>query len=418
MTTGRSVNWRVLPGVVGVKNSKDLSVAGSAESLENKEESFLTASLSGVFDEAFDIYKQNFLPIFLLMAVVYFPLQIVLHGAVNTWLVPIIHSAENADTPDIVSGMILVFGLLFTGLPEAAVPGLATLLCMTLLSGPLCILISNIYHGSPMSIINAFRACRRHYFKLVISWTVTALAFVGILITSFGIVSTLFFFIAIIFQGNLPNAVSVVILLLMLLIPYLTGCAMAAKWYIFTTPLIVLEGQPISKVPARNSQLTDSAPFRQNWLAAISLPLITYGLLLLLMFSIDSITRLFHLTAGAEFVVQTGLANFIFLFFQPFWMIFLTLLYYNYRAKSEGLDIFQLVEILPASDMPKRIELVIGTSPSRMPPILPAPPKLPAPKIPQLPGQLPISGSNRGESPFVIPPMPTRNENPPAEELP
>lgn len=414
MTLENSRN-RSLLEAMSSPDSSVLKAAAAKEKTNEVDESFLNASLSSVFDEAFDIYKINFLPLFLLISIVCLPVQIILHGIVNTWLVPIMHSSGNSGTPDVENGLILVFGFLFTGVPELAIPGLATLLCMTLISGPICILVSDITQGKQTSLISAVRFCSKHYMNLLMSWSVTSLAFVGIIITCLTVISLLFLLIAVIFQGNLPNAVSVVMLLLMILVPYLLGCAMAAKWYMFTTQLMVLEGQPVSKVPLRNAQLSECVPFRQSWLAAISLPLITYGLFLILIFSIDSITHLLHLTAGAEFVVQTGLASFLFLFFQPYWMIFLTLLYYNYRAKGEGLDIYKLVETLPVN--PNRVESTSSNAPAaaKTPPILP---DMPVSKIPPVLLTLPTADDKSRVSPFVIPPLPIRNENTSREELP
>ncbi len=406
MSTGNTLNWR--PAENRSLRTAQRDETSAPENFEDVQidSSFLLGSLSSVFDEAFDVYKKNFLSIFLMVSVVFLPLEILLHGLVNSWLVPLIHAGDAAQTPDIMNGLTLVFGFLFTGVPQYAVPGLAALLCMTLLSGPVCIYISRIYHGKPAVLRDAFRACRRYYMKLIISWSITALGFIGIVVTSLVVISILFTVIAIAFRGNLPDIAAILMLLLMILVPYLCGSAMAARWYLFTTPLIVLEGQPVTKIPVRNNQLIERSLFRQSWLAALSLPLITYGLLLLLLFSIDSITNLLHLTAGAEYVVQIALSTFIFLFFQPYWMIFLTLLYFNYRAKNEALDIYRLAEELPQYEF-RESAPVNSVYPSlRVPPVLPSLPVIThAPQTSMLNNAVRIS-------PYVIPPMPQSSESP------
>ena len=56
----------------------------------------------------------------------------------------------------------------------------------------------------------------------------------------------------------------------------------------------------------------------------------------------DSTLAAFHLAPVWQFLTQTSLTAGISCFIQPYWMIFITLLYFDYRIQRECFDIRML----------------------------------------------------------------------------
>jgi hypothetical protein len=55
----------------------------------------LPRPMSAVFDEAFDLYKQHFFLLALIVATLYIPTQIILHGLETQWLRPLLTRLED-----------------------------------------------------------------------------------------------------------------------------------------------------------------------------------------------------------------------------------------------------------------------------------------------------------------------------------
>src|SRR5579864_2444833 len=110
-------------------------------------------SLSGVFDQAFDLYKQQFKTLALISALLYFPTQILLHGVYNTWLLPLFtHLQTPTGNGDAESWLTAIAGGLMIGGPEYGLPGLLPLCVLALMSGPLCVAVSDVYFGRTPTI--------------------------------------------------------------------------------------------------------------------------------------------------------------------------------------------------------------------------------------------------------------------------
>src|SRR5581483_7444775 len=95
------------------------------------------------------------------------------------------------------------------------------------------------------------------------------------------------------------------VLLLMLCIyvlPYLISWAVIARFFIFTTQLIVLEGLSISEIPARNALLVGKARFWRTFAAVFFLPIVTFGLQALIQYSTLAALRLLRLPPLPQFL--------------------------------------------------------------------------------------------------------------------
>jgi hypothetical protein len=124
-----------------------------------------------------------------------------------------------------------------------------------------------------------------------------------------------------------------------MILPYLFWCGIIARSFLFLTPLAVLEGLPVTYVPYRNYQLIGKKRFWRSWAATAALPILWLGFLAILNFSVSSALEALHLPSILDFIAVSALGSAIHLFLAPYWIIFLTLLYYDYRVRREGFDV-------------------------------------------------------------------------------
>jgi hypothetical protein len=131
----------------------------------------------------------------------------------------------------------------------------------------------------------------------------------------------------------------VVFLVIFAAAPYFSCMAVFARSFLFLTPLTVLEGLPATYVPFRNNQLVGKKRFRRSWAAASALPILLISFQAILYYSIQGALEVLHLPSIVEFIVLSALSSAIYFFLAPYWTIFMTLLYYDYRVRREGFDV-------------------------------------------------------------------------------
>ncbi|HZO89282.1 MAG TPA: hypothetical protein VFB38_13195 [Chthonomonadaceae bacterium] len=308
-------------------------------------EALLPQTLAGVFDEAFDLYKRHFSTLALTAALLYLPAHIVLNGLLYLWLRPLqteLAAQRGSADFDVFFQVGLVF-LLFS---------LVVMAALILTTGPVAVAVSDLYLGRRVSVREAYRRARPHLLRLFGGWLVVALAFIGISFVSFFVITVLLALIlsALGLRGTnsgLTEEIGVVVGLLMVLCPYFVGCMVLARNYLFTTQLIVLEGLGVSQVSPRNTQLVGKARFWRSFWAVFFLPILSFGLISMISYSARSALSLVPLPPLADFLATTAVSVAASFFIQPYWMIFLTLLYYDYRVRREGLDLRILSANLP-----------------------------------------------------------------------
>ncbi len=317
--------------------------AGAVRSGGSTADTLLPQSLSGVFDEAFDLYKRHFTTLALIFALIYLPAQILLDALNYTWLQPLIQDSASRGSNDpaavfIVLGGLGVYITLFT-------------LALAIASGPIAAAVSDSYLQRRITVRESYRNGLRHGLRLMGGWAMVGLAFIGVYFLVLIVLLILLGLIvnALGFTGNsTPLVLSSVFVIAMFLVPYALGCAVLAKSYAFTAQLVVLEDLPVAAIPARNAQLVGKTRFRRTFGAIFSLPILVCGLMGLISFSIrHTLEAFFHLSGLPLFLAQRASWAAVGLFLLPYSMIFLTLLYYDYRVRREGLDVRILSSNLP-----------------------------------------------------------------------
>ncbi len=314
----------------------------------------LPQTLSGVFDEAFDLYKRHFTTLMLIVALLYLPMQVIVSLLSYQWMLPLMKGLQPGSQPN-TPDMNAVFFLIFAGIVSITL----TFGVLTLTTGPISVAVSDIYLGRTTSVRAAYRQGLRHWGRLLGGWIIVGLVcFLVYFVSAFVLVmgmSLLLVGVGMAFasSSNVGSVVmsvfSLVMGLVVALIPYGLCCAVLAKSYIFTTQLVTLEGLAVSDIPGRNAQLVGKTRFWRTFGAICFLPILTFGLQGLISLSIQSTLSAVRLSALPLFLAQTALSTAVGLFFLPYWMIFLTLLYYDYRIRREGLDVRILSSNLPAS---------------------------------------------------------------------
>ena len=346
------------------------------------EPAYYPMRLGSLFDASFALYKSHFSTLFFLAALLYLPLQIVLIALMTTWLRPLLqHLNSQSGQADIYGSFTAAIGMLFIGAPQVGLPGLCTLIALVLISGPITIVTADIYLGRPVSLRSSLRLLRASLLRLITGWGMTILALTGVFLAVLMITFVLAIILAAVLATHVPEAVITLIVLAGLFSPYFVVTAVFAKWFCLTTPLILLEGQSLLAAPDRNSALTGGKRFARTWGACTLLPLVTLGLQFLILGSLSSALSSLPLSPMLRFLVEAAAIAGISLFFQPFWMIFLTLTYFDLRIRAEGLDLLLLAARLPQSQTSARTSSPIVTAaPAHAPPVPPLPPLPTAPR--------------------------------------
>ncbi len=296
-------------------------------------------TLAGVFDEAFDLYKRNFIVLATIVAVGLIPSDILLHTVVALWLRPLDAHLSGLSNPPAESLVMLRIGQLFFGEPRYNISGLLGYIIPLLLSAPISIAISDIYIGRTPTVKECYKRSRPYLLNMIGGYCLLALVFIGVISVS----AVILMFAAAAIAGALSavglQILGIVLAVIIMVLPYFVGCGVIAKNFLFMTPLTVLEGLPASYVSFRNNQLVGKKRFWRTWTAASFLLPMVIGLQSLIGGSIDSSLSALHLPSIVEFVVNAVLSTGTRFFLAPYWIILLTLLYYDYRVRREGFDV-------------------------------------------------------------------------------
>ncbi len=317
--------------------------AGVSEGDAASEERLLPLSLAGVFDEAFDLYKRHFSTLATITAILMLPLLVVLQAVESLWLHPLaVQTNWSGDDSEIGRAFLIMLGYFFTGAPRAVVPGVLSLAALIFVGGAITVVVADVTAGRPPSVRAALQGIRPHLFRLLGGWLMALLAFfTTAFLASFAVMvfmGILLGMAASATGGMLGDVLGILLLVCIIALPYLAGTALVARFFIFLTPMLVLERLPISAAPGRTAHLTGKRLFWRAWIAVTFLPLVIIGLSFLMLSALESALDLLSLSPLFGFIVHVALATAIFLFFQPYWMVCLTLLYFDYRIRREAFD--------------------------------------------------------------------------------
>lgn len=311
------------------------------------EENLTARPITALFDGAFDLYRRHFLKLSMIVAVGFIPLQIVLHAAVNFWLRPWSVKIDNMDANDQLSqALLIVLGYCFTGYPQYGIPGIFSVLALLILSAPVAVGVAAALHGEPVRVRLAYRRLRRVFFRLLGVWTAAITGSIGIVLGSIFVLSIVLSLVALAFASVAPDAVGYVSVFAMIICPYVLVAGFVARIFLLTSPLIILEGRTVGEIPTRNGQLLKKMKFWKVWAATIAFPLIVLGLRFFVLGGMEFALAAFKLPPTINFAVESLLASLIYFFFEPFWMIFLTLLYFDGRIRRDGYDLYKMAESL------------------------------------------------------------------------
>lgn len=304
-------------------------------------------SLAGIFDGAFDLYKRYFITIAMIVAVVYIPLQIGLHAVSDIYLLPIAKCIEGKEEfTDVGPILTLGFASLFTGNPGEGVPGFLSFLTLVFVSVPVTVAVAELSVGRSISIREAYLKAAPSQFALLGAWMLIALAMLFILFVGIVVISIVLGITLLNALRFMPEVAVVLFALVATLLPYCGMCAIFAQFFFFTTPLMVLERLSFSAAISRNTQLVGKNRFLRVWLAAICLPMVVYGLRMLILSAIGGMIETLRLPPFPSFLANTALSSGIHFFFEPYWMLVVTLLYFDSRIAREGYDVQVLSENL------------------------------------------------------------------------
>jgi phage-related holin len=337
----------------------DESALRYAEGELSLPETLAARPLTALFDAAFDVYRRHWASIASIVAVGFVPLQIALHALVNLLLRPWSARIDNiADTSDqLMQALLVALGYLFAGYPQYGVPGILSLLVLLLVSGAVSVAVADALHGEPIRLGRAYARLSRVLFRLAGVWLA---AFMGSLllvaVVGYALAFVLGLF-AVLFASAVPEVVGYVLVILIVVCPYAALAAFLARVFLLTTPLIVLEGRTAAEIPTRNGQLLRQAKFWKVWLATMGLPIVVLGLQYLVFAGVNMTVGVVMMNIGAEspataFVRENLLATLIYFCFQPYWMIFLTLLYFDGRVRRDGYDVYRMAQALERAETP------------------------------------------------------------------
>lgn len=334
------------------ESSATLNTFSSAPVQEEKSQPvLLPQSLGRLFDEAFDLYKTHFAVLALIVALIFIPTHIGLHAVENLWLTPLsnqIRADGGDDNIFPVMGTALL-GML-TGSPGNGVPGLLSLLISFMVSGPVALAVSDIIQGRTVTVRSAYRKSGQIMWRLLWGWMLIALGFICVTAVCMIVLVMLLGFLMMMLQsiGLMQTGggeeIAVFFMILVVICPYVCGCLMTAYFFAFMAPLVALEGLSVKNVLSRNSQLIGKKIFWRTSAAITFLPLVTLGLQFLTMWGFTSLMEMMKPPPWLNFLSSATIACILSCFFQPYWMIFLTMLYFDARMRREGLDIRMLAD--------------------------------------------------------------------------
>ncbi len=317
---------------------------------------FSLQTVGGVFDSAFDLYKSHFTTLALIVACVFIPTQVILHAAGNLWLKPLMAGMNQAEMDPFAALQVAALAAI-TGAPQYGVPGYLSLMTSFMASGPVAVAVASILVGRPVSVGSAYRRAGPVMGRLFGIWNLLFVLFFVVAIAvlmALWLVTALVVYILVslhLVTGALSAfETGLVFVILMIVLPYIAGCALSSVLFAFAPPIVGLENLTIMGAVERNSRLVSRKYFWRVCLTVTMLPIVTFGLQALILLSAGSVVEALHWPAWALFVVGTGLSSLISFFFQPYWMIFITLLYFDLRVRQEGLDVRYLADNLPELD--------------------------------------------------------------------
>ena len=256
-----------------------------------------------LLDHSFRLYRENFALFVGLIAIVYVPgqiLQMAISAPITLELGVLMQQwqASARSNPD----MALLKQIIGHSTQLFVVSALIGGIVFPLATGALTLAASRRYLGQPTSLRECYRFIFRNFGRYLGTLLLSGLA------TGLG-------FMACVVPG-----------------------IFLAVWFVFTSSVVVLEGQGGTEAMGRSRQLS-----KDNGWRIVGMFLLVFTISVMLGFGISAFSTFAIQRLGLEplheFLAQQALQDVITLFLAPFYSIGWVLLYYDIRIRNEGFDL-------------------------------------------------------------------------------
>jgi hypothetical protein len=345
-----------------------------------------SGKISALFDEAFDLYKQNFAPLALITALLLLPTLVICEAIGTFWIKPLLALLNNGFSMNTTLSFEVFTGVILVGMPKYGVPGLFTLAVLVGAAAPVSIATSDVIWNRPIRLASALHYGLRRLPQLLVFITLAALSLIGVA-SLVGIVLILALLIVALVAPHMPDALGALALFLIVAIPIVAGCAVTGRWFLCAIPLIVIERQPLLRLAARNDTICYGIPFSKRWAIALFLPLSLIGIQILASSAMTTLISTLPLGSALQFAGYALTITAIAVLFQPYWMVFLTYLYWSQRIRAEAVDLVEATQ----ADAPyvTRAASAPAYAPQVPPLSMPTRKPQPPPSVPPLPSATP-----------------------------
>lgn len=292
-----------------------------------------------VFDEAFDLYKQNFTLFVTIVVVTQLPVVLALN--VLTYHFPLDQPGFRRSARG--DGEMLGFALGFIAVFVVWV------IVYLFQSAALTVAVSDRYFGVATSLRSAYRRARPAMWRLIGAWMLAAFVISAVTFGALFAAAFVWSAVAAAAGPGSTNDVTAVVFLasigvvIVVLIPLIVALGAFVLFGMFVIQTIVVERIGAASAVRRNMELV-SGRFRRLAAALLVLVFIVSALTLTVQQSVVFLLNLFiypwlepsRLVRYCVEAVWRGITSIV---VEPFTMICLTLLYYDLRVRKEGFDL-------------------------------------------------------------------------------
>jgi hypothetical protein len=285
-------------------------------------------SLAGILDEAFDLYKRNFVLFVGIAAIIEAP------SAIGLTLMTGMLEPPRGNSPEDVSK---VLGVLFLMMMGFAVYGLFWIVQ----SGAQVMAASARYLGQPITIGEAYKRSIRSAPRLLGGW----LAVFGLIMAIvFALAFIAAFFIAAISVGSRPDeAITGIFVIIIGVAIGVASVVIMAKWGVCLTPVICIEGVGAIQGLARSGQLVKGLVRRSFWLIlAVYAMIYSVGMAVAYTFAtivVDLVYPRFGVSPTIATMTTQLIQQAFMIFMMPYLMSVYTVHYFDLRVRKEAFDL-------------------------------------------------------------------------------
>ena len=257
-------------------------------------------SFGDLFDEAFSLYKRNFVTFFGIALI-----PSLLDLAVTLLFVPELVTMSQAQLEALSAQQMLdIIGPVF-------IPVLITVVVAILANGALIKAVANSYLNKPVSIGSAYRYMLPRFFPYIFTFILV------------GVLMSLAFLPALLLSVVSP------ILGLLAMLAWVILLVMFVFWIAFLAEVMIVEDGKYMQAISRSRELA-----KGNWLKIIGILVIFFILSLVIGFALG---MLFGPEGGS--ILNTAVFQLINVLLLPILITPITLLYFDNRVRNEGFDL-------------------------------------------------------------------------------